>query len=100
MEEGVAKSRFTVADVKWKCKEELAGTFSPTPSAIAVTMFEVVSLHRGWPIQSCDVISAYPHAREESETFARTPPEYIEVLRDDLQQATGKEADELDCKLK
>ena len=83
MKDGVAKSRFTIADLKARSPDaNPAELFSPTPTQLSTAIFETTLIKRGLMSISADVVSAYPHAEEKETIFVRIPKrEFIDAAK-------------------
>ena len=83
VKEGVAKSRFTCADVKRAYtaeQEQDLRVFVPTPTPEAHALLEITALQKGCAMRTFDIVAAFligqdRGAQEEKWVYMRPPPE-------------------------
>ncbi|CAE7501560.1 PARP6, partial [Symbiodinium sp. KB8] len=84
VKEGVAKSRFTCADVKRAYtaeQEQDLRVFVPTPTPEAHALLEITALQKGCAMRTFDIVAAFligqdRGAQEEKWVYMRPPPEW------------------------
>ena len=84
VKEGVAKSRFTCADVKRAYtaeQEQDLRVFVPTPTPEAHALLEITALQQGCAMRTFDIVAAFligqdRGAQEEKWVYMRPPPEW------------------------
>ena len=84
VKEGVAKSRFTCADVKRAYtaeQEQDLRVFVPTPTPEAHALLEITALQQGCAMRTFDIVAAFLigqdcGAQEEKWVYMRPPPEW------------------------
>ena len=70
-----AKARITLKDLKVFGDRKGGVTHCPTPSSETNAILEFLALMTGYPMVCFDVVSAFPHAAENSEKIYMEAPE-------------------------